>query len=158
MQMADKGTKMNMGLLLKVGEGASKIPSVVRGAINFSRFVLSNEPSNETAEKTAADPKSKSVAKSVTGGPNGQLPDGEDPEDERKTNCSKSESPVWKDAHPFKGQYKRNAKGDEIYKWDYTHNEIEVFNNRGQHVGVKDPLTGLKIKNAVPGRVEIGIK
>lgn len=42
--------------------------------------------------------------------------------------------------------------GDLYYTWDSLHGEIEVFNIRGRHLGVLDPVDGTKIKNAVKGR------
>lgn len=38
------------------------------------------------------------------------------------------------------------------YTWDTLHGEAEVFNKRGVHLGVVDPITGLAIKPAVKGR------
>ena len=40
----------------------------------------------------------------------------------------------------------------EYYEWDYTHGEIEVYNSRGEHLGVMDALTGDMTKPAVSGR------
>ncbi len=73
------------------------------------------------------------------------MPDPDDDE-KRKKGCEKSESPVWKEFKHHKGEYKTNAKGDEIYKWDYTHNDIEIFNKRGEHLGSMDPLTAVRYK------------
>jgi hypothetical protein len=39
-----------------------------------------------------------------------------------------------------------------LYTWDEVHGEIEVYNARGKHLGVLDPITGALIKDAVPGR------
>ncbi len=39
-----------------------------------------------------------------------------------------------------------------IYEWDSQHGELEVYNGRGQHIGVRDPETGEWIKPAKPGR------
>jgi hypothetical protein len=83
-------------------------------------------------------------------------PDSDGEGDDRKVNCAKAESPVWKELQPFRGKYKTNAKGDEIYEWDHLHNEIEVYKKvgtKGEHVRVIDPQTGLKIKDAVKGRI-----
>lgn len=41
----------------------------------------------------------------------------------------------------------------KIYEWDSQHGELEVYNGRGQHIGVRDPETGEWIKPAKPGRV-----
>ncbi|WP_084258529.1 colicin E3/pyocin S6 family cytotoxin [Saccharomonospora iraqiensis] len=50
--------------------------------------------------------------------------------------------------------YKRwkNERGDRYYEWDHTHGHIEVYNKRGRHLGVADPVTGEWIKSAVRGR------
>ncbi|WP_072786206.1 colicin E3/pyocin S6 family cytotoxin [Duganella sacchari] len=40
----------------------------------------------------------------------------------------------------------------KLYTWNWTHGEIEVFNQRGRHLGVIDAVTGTLIKNAVAGR------
>ncbi|MGD6943437.1 colicin E3/pyocin S6 family cytotoxin [Cytobacillus gottheilii] len=42
--------------------------------------------------------------------------------------------------------------GDRFYTWDSLHGEIEVFNKRGRHYGVLDPITGVQIKPPVKGR------
>jgi len=42
--------------------------------------------------------------------------------------------------------------GKRLYTWDGLHGEIEAFNSRGMHVAVLDAVTGVPIKNAVPGR------
>ena len=39
-----------------------------------------------------------------------------------------------------------------FYQWDYTHGDIEVYNNRGIHLGSANPETGEMIKSAVLGR------
>lgn len=46
----------------------------------------------------------------------------------------------------------RSSNGKRIYTWDGLHGEIEIFNNRGDHLGVADPITGCPLKPAVPGR------
>lgn len=46
----------------------------------------------------------------------------------------------------------RNEKGDRLYTWDYVHGEIEVFDKRGNHLGVLDPKSGVFVKPAVRGR------
>ncbi|WLS78994.1 colicin E3/pyocin S6 family cytotoxin [Erwinia pyri] len=47
--------------------------------------------------------------------------------------------------------YKDNIE-NLYYTWDSMHGEIEVFNKRGMHLGVVDPVTGIIIKPAVRGR------
>ena len=46
----------------------------------------------------------------------------------------------------------RSPKGDRLYTWDSLHGEIEVFNARGRHLGVIEPVTGQLVKDAVRGR------
>jgi len=46
----------------------------------------------------------------------------------------------------------RTPDGKYLLTWDSLHGEIEVFDARGRHIGVKDPVTGLAIKDAVRGR------
>ena len=45
-----------------------------------------------------------------------------------------------------------NDDGSRLYTWDSMHGEIEVFNNRGYHLGVLDAVNGQLIKPAVKGR------
>lgn len=86
-----------------------------------------------------------------------------EPEDtsERKVNPEgPGESPVWKDAKPYKGKTRtngENGKNREYYEWDYTHNDIEVYDSKGAHLGSKDPVTGKMYKDPVPGRkIKVG--
>ena len=46
----------------------------------------------------------------------------------------------------------RSADGKELMTWDSLHGEVEVFNLRGKHVGTKDAVIGVWVKNAVRGR------
>lgn len=46
----------------------------------------------------------------------------------------------------------RAVDGDRLYTWDDTHQEVEVFNKRGRHLGAADPITGELIKAARKGR------
>ncbi len=46
----------------------------------------------------------------------------------------------------------RSLDGKRLYEWDGLHGEIEVYDKRGNHVAVADPVTGLYIKPAVKGR------
>lgn len=45
----------------------------------------------------------------------------------------------------------KSKEGDRLYEWDSLHGEIEIYNNRGRHLGVYDP-DGKFIKEAVKGR------
>ncbi len=70
--------------------------------------------------------------------------------DARRTNPSKADSPVWQGLRPSGNGVKTD--GDRFYEWDYTHNDIEVYDKRGRHLGSADPVTGELYKPAVPGR------
>ena len=53
----------------------------------------------------------------------------------------------------FSGERRwRSHDGKRIYTWDDLHGEIEVFNKRGKHLGVTDPIDGALVKDAVKGR------
>ncbi|HDZ3341715.1 TPA: hypothetical protein RSU91_002265, partial [Staphylococcus aureus] len=67
---------------------------------------------------------------------------------------SKSSSPIWKKYRSAKNGRKTSGSGNSrrYYEWDNTHKEIEVYNSKGKHIGVMDPLTGKMIKPAVKGR------
>jgi RHS repeat-associated protein len=65
------------------------------------------------------------------------------------------DSPIWKNFDAAKGKTKTNGltgKDRRFFEWDYTHNDIEVYDRRGRHLGTMDPLTGELIKDAVAGR------
>lgn len=65
------------------------------------------------------------------------------------------ESPIWKNFTPYRSGTKTNGltgKARRLYEWDYTHNDIEVYNGRGRHLGSMNPLTGEMYKPAVTGR------
>jgi hypothetical protein len=46
----------------------------------------------------------------------------------------------------------RNRGHDRIYEWDSQHGELEIYNNKGRHLGVAEPEAGEMIKDAVRGR------
>ena len=73
----------------------------------------------------------------------------------RITNVTKSESPIWKGLENAKNGLRTSGTGKNLkyYSWDYRHNEIEVFNRLGNHLGAIDPSTGEFVKGAVKGRV-----
>lgn len=45
----------------------------------------------------------------------------------------------------------RGAKG-LLYTWDGLHGEIEMYDSRGRHRGVVDPVLGRRIAPAIRGR------
>lgn len=63
-----------------------------------------------------------------------------------------SQSSIWQELEPYRGKTKRNEKGDRYYEWDYTHGDIEMYNDRGEHLGSIDGITGEQIKPAIKGR------
>ncbi len=78
-----------------------------------------------------------------------------EPEEERKTNPTKSESKVWRDFEHYKRDIKTNGKSGsarEYYQWDHLHNDIEVYDSNFNHKGSMDPRSGLTHKPAVVGR------
>ena len=40
----------------------------------------------------------------------------------------------------------------DLYEWDHAHNDIEVYDSNGKHLGSMDPITGEMYKPAVKGR------
>jgi len=66
----------------------------------------------------------------------------------------KADSPIWKSLELYRGKIKTSGTGKKkrSYKWDYTHNDIEVYNHRGEHLGSMDPVSGKMIKPPVAGR------
>lgn len=72
---------------------------------------------------------------------------------ERKINPSKAESKIWKELENYKIDIKTNGlsgKDKEYYKWDKLHNDIEVYDREGKHLGSKNPTTGKMYKPANP--------
>ena len=74
---------------------------------------------------------------------------------EKVENPTKGESDVWKDLDNVKGQDRKTSgqgKEKQYYEWDHTHNDIEVYDKNGNHLGSMDPTTGEMYKPPVPGR------
>jgi len=68
---------------------------------------------------------------------------------------SKATSPVWKSLKPYRDKTRTNGlsgKDRRFYEWDNTHGDIEVYDNRGHHLGSMDPISGQMTKPAVSGR------
>jgi hypothetical protein len=73
----------------------------------------------------------------------------------RNTNPSKAESPIWKSFPNYKNGLRYNGKNGrdrELYDWDHTHNDIEVYTGNGIHKGSMNPTTGEMYKPAKAGR------
>ncbi|AIL66130.1 Cytotoxic domain protein [Rickettsiales bacterium Ac37b] len=96
--------------------------------------------------------KDSSSIKLKTGGVDMGAPDPDfDPEDdnERKTNPTKAESKIWQELEPYKGKTRTNGlsgKERRYYEWDNLHNDIEVFDHKGKHLGSMNPKTGVMYK------------
>lgn len=70
-------------------------------------------------------------------------------------NVQKQESPVWKSFDNVKGQDRKTTgfgNNKRYYEWDHTHNDIEVYDKKGRHLGSMDPITGEMYKPKVEGR------
>lgn len=69
-------------------------------------------------------------------------------------NVTKANSNIWKGLKNGKIGLKISGFGNKLkyYSWDKLHNEIEVFDKLGKHLGAMDPATGNMIKAAVKGR------
>lgn len=50
------------------------------------------------------------------------------------------------------GKTSGKGKNKKYYEWDYIHNDIEVYDRKGHHLGSMDPTMGEIYKPAVPGR------
>lgn len=63
-------------------------------------------------------------------------------------------SPIFKAFNNFRGKTKTDGvgKNKKFYEWDFTHNDIEVYDNKGKHLGSMDPFSGEMIKPPVNGR------
>ncbi|MGH7134401.1 MAG: colicin E3/pyocin S6 family cytotoxin [Pirellulales bacterium] len=67
----------------------------------------------------------------------------------------KQNSGIWRKLKRFRGQTKTNGlsgKDRRYYEWDHTHDDIEVYNSRGEHLGSMHPMTGEMYKPPVEGR------
>ncbi|MBO0469689.1 hypothetical protein JZO66_03960 [Enterococcus sp. DIV0242_7C1] len=72
-----------------------------------------------------------------------------------KFNPGKNDSPVWKKLDNVKGMDRKSSgQGNKkrYFEWDHTHNDIEVYDKKGRHLGSMDPISGEMYKPAVPGR------
>ncbi|MCL6600747.1 MAG: hypothetical protein K6T81_18735, partial [Alicyclobacillus macrosporangiidus] len=72
----------------------------------------------------------------------------------RIVNPPKSQSPIWQGLQNHKNGTKTSGSGKDkrYYQWDNTHNDIEVYDHKGKHIGSMDPTTGEMYKPPVPGR------
>jgi hypothetical protein len=74
----------------------------------------------------------------------------------RITNVTKQDSSIWKSFDNIRGKdIKTSGSGNnkKYYSWDHTHNDIEVFDSTGKHLGSMNPTSGEMYKPAVKGRI-----
>lgn len=69
-------------------------------------------------------------------------------------NPSKANSKIWSNLKAYKGSVKKSGVGRKTryYEWDFTHNDIEVYDFNRRHLGSMDPTTGELYKPPVKGR------
>ena len=75
--------------------------------------------------------------------------------DKRVFNINKQESDVYNSFDKVRGRDRKTSgtgKKQRYYEWDYIHNDIEVYNSKGKHLGSMDPVTGEMYKGPVKGR------
>lgn len=76
--------------------------------------------------------------------------------DRRISNINRQESPIRSKFKNVKGHKGRKTSGEgknrRYYEWDHTHNDIEVYDRNGKHLGSLDPRTGELYKGKVKGR------
>ncbi|WP_257607971.1 colicin E3/pyocin S6 family cytotoxin [bacterium endosymbiont of Bathymodiolus sp. 5 South] len=135
-------------LIIKIAENGLKAIGIIAGA------EIVNQVSDSAQDDDTSDiPKIDDVSEVAgTGAP---MPDGGG--EDRKENPNKSESPTWKDKK-MKNEgngVKSTGKGKKkrFYDWDYTHNDIEVYDRNRRHLGSMNPTTGKMYKGPVKGRV-----
>jgi hypothetical protein len=95
MQLTDRRTdRLSMvGLIEGAGHVLSKIPAAIRLTKDLGRAILLAEDAREQAEEAAKKVADESTS-AATGGPKGQLPEGEDPEKKKtKVEQGKSQAP-----------------------------------------------------------------
>ena len=123
----------------------------------FSEIFSSPEPqvnNNASKQFKKSAGKTNPAAKSIAGSTPASPPD-PNGNNNRKFNVNKNESPIWRSFKNVKNsKLKTSGRGanQKFYDWDYTHNDIEVYNCRGEHLGSMNPLTGNMYKPPVPGR------
>ena len=126
------GGQLGEASLVLIGEGA------VKGIGKLPK--LKGKVLNKVKSKLGGEPKTKSVLKM-------------DLQFFAK-NPSKANSKVWNSLHSYKGSIKKSGVGKKTkyYEWDFTHNDIEVYDSKGKHLGSIEPTTGELYKPPVKGR------
>ncbi|WP_425363532.1 colicin E3/pyocin S6 family cytotoxin [Candidatus Tisiphia endosymbiont of Hybos culiciformis] len=111
---------------------------------------------DDNSNKPSTSKQQQKVSASATFMPDPGDLEPDDDQQHRKSNCEKSESPIWKELENYKGGIKTNGESGaktRFYEWDYLHNEIEVYGPKGkEHLGAMCPRTGRMIKEPKIGR------
>ena len=129
-------------LAYEVGSYLADHPELTSG-----KFLEATEFAKDVVDKAKDAVKAKlheTGAESASGGPD------DDGDDDWQKNPNKAESPAWKELKPYKGKTKTNGlsgKDRRYYEWDHLHNDIEVFDHKGEHLGSMDPVKGNMYKN-----------
>jgi hypothetical protein len=73
---------------------------------------------------------------------------------DRLQNVTKQDSPIWGGLRSVGNGRKATGSGSntKYFEWDHTHNDIEVYDRSGRHLGSMNPVTGEMYKPAVTGR------
>jgi hypothetical protein len=67
----------------------------------------------------------------------------------RPSPCFLDDSPEVERLGAYGGRLRwRSRERKQLYEWDSTHGEIEVYNLRGRHLGAAEPVLCILIKPA----------
>jgi hypothetical protein len=138
--------------LLVVGGGFLVLP-VVTATGEIALVTVSSTAATAAGTTVLAMSAAGEAASNIE--PGGSSAPGNQSTSSGATASGKSTSPVWRRLKPFRGKTRTNGLSGskrQYYEWDYTHNDIEVYNRNGVHQGSMDPITGKITKPAVPGR------
>jgi hypothetical protein len=83
---------------------------------------------------------------------------GDDDDDRRKFNVTRAESEVWRSFLPYRGITRTNGlqgRAARYYEWDFTHNDIEVYDRNGNHLGSMNPVTGEMYKGPAGHKINL---
>ena len=127
-------------------EGTGFLRLVTDADIEAAIAVLSEQNSDASSSNAGAG--------GGAGGSAGPGSKQDNDNNDRRVNPSRSENEVWQNLDKHRGGIKRSGSGrnTRYYEWDNTHNDIEVYDQRGNHLGSMDPATGEMYKPPVRGR------
>ncbi len=120
-----------------------------RTSVVYGRYLLA-----ELSKKTSSSTSATKVSVSSPAQPSGP----NKPNNDRKFNVRKNESPQWDKLDRVKNSKLRTSGSgsqQRYYDWDYTHNDIEVYDHLGRHLGSMDPVTGEIYKGPVGRTISV---